>query len=153
MPPRVALPSDRTPPPPPAADRAAQEDEGQPWWVWLLVLAVLLLGMIGFLGAQVLGGLGPDASPSPTPQQITLPDWGATRSPPSGGRGPPRPGARRGAEPSDEFARNRVISTDPEAGSAVSEGDTVAVVVSSGAEQVPVPNLIGQTAQRGDSRP
>ena len=48
-------------------------------------------------------------------------------------------------EPSDELARNLVISTDPEAGSEVSEGDSITVVISNGAETVAVPNLIGQT--------
>ena len=52
-------------------------------------------------------------------------------------------------EPSDEFARNLVIRTDPGAGSDVSEGDTITVVISAGADTVAVPNLIGQT--RGEA--
>ena len=40
-----------------------RKDEGA-WWLWLLaVLGVLLLGAIGFLGVQLLGG------PSPSPSQ------------------------------------------------------------------------------------
>ena len=150
VPPPVAMPSDRTPPPPPAAPRP-QEDEGQPWWVWaLLVLGILLLGLIGYLGVEVFGGLGPDATPSPTPEQITLPDY----------EGQPIAAVRADLdrlglvpdeerEPSDEFARNLVIRTDPDAGSDVSEGDTITVVISAGADTVAVPNLIGQT--RGEA--
>ena len=138
------------PPPPPAATRP-QEDEGQPWWVWaLLVLGILLLGLIGYLGVEVFGGLGPDATPSPTPEQITLPDY----------EGQPIAAVRADLdrlglvpdeerEPSDEFARNLVIRTDPDAGSEVSEGDTITVVISAGADTVAVPNLIGQT--RGEA--
>ncbi|HET9539536.1 MAG TPA: Stk1 family PASTA domain-containing Ser/Thr kinase [Candidatus Limnocylindria bacterium] len=145
VPPPVAMPSDRTPPPP--ATTGQQEDEGQPWWVWaLLVLGILLLGLIGYLGVEVFGGLGPDATPSPTPQQITLPDY----------EGQPIAAVRADLdrlglvhteerEASDELARNLVISTDPEAGSEVSEGDSITVVISNGAETVAVPNLIGQT--------
>ncbi|HEY8177817.1 MAG TPA: Stk1 family PASTA domain-containing Ser/Thr kinase [Candidatus Limnocylindria bacterium] len=150
VPPPVAMPSDRTPPPPPAATRP-QEDEGQPWWVWaLLVLGILLLGLIGYLGVEVFGGLGPDATPSPTPEQITLPDY----------EGQPIAAVRADLdrlglvreeerEPSEEFARNLVIRTDPEAGAAVSEGDTITVVISEGVDTVAVPNLVGQT--RGEA--
>ena len=70
---------------PAAAAGAAtpEEDEGQPWWVWaLLVLGVLLLGLIGYLGTQVLGGLGPDATPSPTPSRSRCPTTRGSRSPP-----------------------------------------------------------------------
>ena len=147
VPPPVAMPSDRTPPPPAAAAARPKEDEGQPWWVWaLLVLGILLLGLIGYLGAQVFGGLGPDATPSPTPQQITLPDY----------EGQPIAAVRASLdnlglvpdeerEPSEEFERNLVIRTDPAAGATVGEGDTITVVISDGIDTVSVPNLIGQT--------
>jgi serine/threonine-protein kinase len=146
VPPPVAMPSDRTPPPPAAVPEQAG-DEGQPWWVWaLLVLGVLLLGLIGYLGVSLLGGLGPEASPSPTPQQITLPDYegqtiAAVRADLE------RLGLERSEEreASDEFARNLVIRTDPEAGSTVAEGDTITIVISDGADTVPVPNLVGQS--------
>jgi eukaryotic-like serine/threonine-protein kinase len=123
-------------------------DEGQPWWIWLLaVLAVILLGTIGFLGAQVIGGLGPDGSPTPTPTGLTVPNW----------VGEPIAGVRAEAdrlglvldvqppEPSDTVPVDRVIRTDPESGTPVERGDTVQVWVSSGTEQVTVPILIGQT--------
>ncbi len=162
VPPRVTLPSDRAaisgmppdraggrggPPARPIQRYPEHRDEGQPWWIWLLaVLAVLLLGTIGFLGAQVLGDLSPNGSPTPTPTGLTVPDW----------VGDPIAGVRADAqrlglildeqqEPSDTVAVDSVIRTDPEADTLIAEGDTVRVVVSSGTEQVTVPVLIGQT--------
>jgi serine/threonine-protein kinase len=163
VPPRVTLPSDRAaisgmpgerppggrgaPPGRPIQRYPEARDEGQPWWIWLLaVLAVLLLGTIGFLGAQVLGDLGPNGSPTPTPAGLTVPDW----------VGDPIAGVRADAErlglvldeqqePSDTVPVDRVIRTDPGADTPVAEGDTVRVFVSSGTEQVAVPVLIGQT--------
>jgi serine/threonine protein kinase len=165
VPPRVTLPSDRAaisgmPPDGPGGSRGAPpgrplqrypepSDEGQPWWIWLLaVLAVILLATIGFLGSQVIGGLS-GGSPTPTPTGLTVPNW----------VGDPIASVRLDAirlhivldeldpEPSDTVPVDRVIRTDPEAGTPVEPGDTVQVVVSSGTEQVPVPNLIGQTRQ------
>ncbi|MFJ4172552.1 Stk1 family PASTA domain-containing Ser/Thr kinase [Microbacterium sp. NPDC089696] len=46
-------------------------------------------------------------------------------------------------ESSSEIAEGNVIRTDPEAGSAVTEGDTITVYVSSGKETVVVPTLEG----------
>jgi serine/threonine-protein kinase len=48
-------------------------------------------------------------------------------------------------EPDDSVQVDRVISTDPEAGTVLQPGEKVTVVVSSGKEQVPVPNMNGQT--------
>jgi serine/threonine-protein kinase len=152
VPPRVAMPSDRTPSgtgQPPRRPPQPEEREGQPWWTWALaLLAVLLLGLIGFLGMQILGGLGPGASPTPSTEQFALPDW----------RGDPIAAARREAEedlglvvvdvervPSEAVAAGRVISTTPPAGTPVAEGAEITFTVSSGVETVPVPGLIGQT--------
>ncbi|MEP7040515.1 MAG: protein kinase, partial [Chloroflexota bacterium] len=164
VPPRVTLPSDRAaisgmpaerpggsrgaPPGRPIQRYPEPRDEGQPWWIWLLaVLAVVLLGTIGFLGAQVIGGLGPGGSPTPTPSRLTVPNW----------VGEPIAGVRADAErlglildeqppePSDTVPVDDVIRTDPEAGAPYERGDTIRVVVSSGTEQVAVPVLIGQT--------
>jgi serine/threonine-protein kinase len=52
---------------------------------------------------------------------------------------------RQPAQPSDTVPVDRVISTDPRPGTAVQRGDTIKVTVSSGKEQVQVPNMIGQT--------
>jgi len=167
VPPRVTLPSDhaalgglgssptpgtrsglrdnrRAGPPP---RRPAAPPEGQPWWIWLLaVLAVVLLGAIGFLGAQVLGALGPGQTPIPSASAVTVPNW----------VGDPIAGVREEAgrldlelvvvrEPNDEVEVDRVISTDPGSGETVAKGDTITVLVSNGAEEVNVPVLIGQT--------
>lgn len=160
VPPRVTLPSDRAvisgmppgdgaggPPRRPVARYEEARSEGQPWWIWLLaVLAVVLLGTIGFLGAQVLGGLGPDGTPEPSADAFELPDY--TGDPLAGVRADLE---RRGLVPdieresSDDVDVDDVISTDPEAGTIVHEGDTVTVVVSNGAEEVAVPRLVGQT--------
>ena len=152
IPPPVAMPSDRAPrsaAPPPRRSQAAPygSGQGQPWWIWLLaLLAVVLLGAIGFLGAQVLGNLGPATTPSPSAAQISVPNW----------EGQTITSVRISAdeaglvldernEASDTIELNRVIRTDPAAGERVREGDTVIVYVSSGADTVSVPRLIGQT--------
>jgi serine/threonine-protein kinase len=155
VPPRVTMPADRaasggrpptrrTPPP-------ATRDEGTPWWTWLLVaLAVLLLGLIGFLGVQLLGNLSPGASPSPSAATFALPDY----------EGDVIAAARRDAEgrglvvgdvtriASDQVEEGHVISTTPAAGTLVSSGDSIVFTVSSGPKTVPVPRLIGQTEQQ-----
>jgi serine/threonine protein kinase len=149
VPPRVAMPSDRTPSGvgPPGRPPEEEERQGQPWWTWALaLLAVLLLGLIGFLGMQILGGLGPAATPTPSIEQVEVPNW----------VGDPIVAVRREAEDlglrldeqheaSDDVERNRIISTDPTRGELVAEGATVIVVISRGADTVPVPSLIGQT--------
>ena len=118
---------------------------------------MILLGTIGFLGAQVLGGLGPDASPTPTPERADRAGLGrATRSPASE---PMRSGSasildERPPEPSDTVPVDRVIRTDPEADTPDRAGRTPSASWSARAtEQVPVPNLIGQTRHGGDRHP
>src|SRR5690606_6495060 len=145
-PPRPAGPGPAGPAPRrgPAAPR--DRDEGQPWWIWLLaVLAVVLLGAIGFLAAQLLGE-PPGPTPEPSAAQVTVPECEdvaltALRS------------AARDAdlvvetesEPSDDIEQGRVIRCDPASGTQVDEGSTLIVYVSSGADSVPVPRLRGQT--------
>jgi serine/threonine-protein kinase len=171
VPPRVTLPSDRAaisgmpsdgtagsrgaPPGRPGQRYPEPREEGQPWWIWLLaVLAVLLLGTIGFLGAQVVGGLGPGGSPTPTPSGLKVPDW----------VGDPIANVRLDAqrlhieirvqdpEPSETVPVGDVTRTDPAADTPLQPGDPpVKVWVSSGTEQVPVPNLTGQTRAEASS--
>ena len=82
---------------------------------------ILLLGTIGFLAASVLGGLGPNATPTPTPSRlgISLPELrSATRSPASA---PRRDDLglvldRADASRATRVAVDTVISTDPAAG-------------------------------------
>ncbi len=162
IPPRVSLPSDRAaisgmppgggPPRRPMATRRP-EPQGQPWWMWLLaVLGILLLATIGFLGAQVLGGLGPANTPGPSTEMVSVPNW--IDDPIAGVQ---VDAIRRGLvlkvtrEPSDTVEVDRVIRTDPPSGESVLVGSTVTVVVSKGKEEVQVPVLIGQTREEAKS--
>ncbi|HUP85385.1 MAG TPA: Stk1 family PASTA domain-containing Ser/Thr kinase [Acidimicrobiales bacterium] len=54
-------------------------------------------------------------------------------------------------EPSSSVDEGKVIRTDPDAGTRVPEGDTVTIVVSSGAEQITVPNVLGKTGDEARS--
>jgi serine/threonine-protein kinase len=135
------------PPPPAAVPTGPPPKKRQPWWIWVLaILAVILLGAMGFLAAQLLGDGDADASPSPSAETFELPDW----------EGDPITEVRVDAESrglilieEDEFSEDipegSVVRTEPEAGTEVREGDEITVFVSSGEETVPVPSLIGQT--------
>ncbi len=54
-------------------------------------------------------------------------------------------------QPSDSVAAGSVISTDPAGGSSVERNSTVNIVVSSGREQVAVPDVVGQTETNATS--
>ncbi|MEJ7804015.1 MAG: protein kinase, partial [Candidatus Limnocylindria bacterium] len=79
IPPRVTRPADRLPVAPRSRrvdpyDRQ-RDDEGQPWWIWLLaVLGIVLLGAIGFLAAQLLGGGGVTPTPGPSIALVSVPE-------------------------------------------------------------------------------
>ena len=152
IPPRVARPSDRAPAaPPPYRPLAAQRRGGQPWWIWLLaLLAIVLLGTIGFLGAQLLSGLGPpSSSPSPSAETFALPDL----------KGQTVTAARQrlndlgltvvvgDPEVSDAVADGQVLRTEPAAGTSVGKGQKVTLIPSSGKPQASVPRIIGQDLQ------
>ncbi len=49
-------------------------------------------------------------------------------------------------EPSSSVDEGRVVRTDPASGTRIDEGSTVTIFVSSGAEQITVPNVLGKTA-------
>ncbi|HEX9681917.1 MAG TPA: Stk1 family PASTA domain-containing Ser/Thr kinase [Acidimicrobiales bacterium] len=49
----------------------------------------------------------------------------------------------QGSEPSDTVPSGTVIGTDPSAGTTAPHGSTVTIIVSSGPEQVAVPNVVG----------
>ncbi|MCR5665452.1 MAG: Stk1 family PASTA domain-containing Ser/Thr kinase [Eubacterium sp.] len=54
-------------------------------------------------------------------------------------------------EYSDSVASGKVISTSPEAGSSVKEGDTVTITISQGVETVQVPDVTGKTKKKAKS--
>jgi serine/threonine-protein kinase len=136
-------------PPPPAAAVPPPLKKGTPWWIWVLaLLAVLMLGAMGFLGARLLGAFGPEGEPSPSADVFDLPNW----------VGDPIAAVRLQAEDlnlvldeqpeaSSDVEKDTVISTDPRPGQQVTEGDTIVVVVSAGEETVKVPVLIGQNRE------
>ena len=149
VPPRVTRPADRAPI---AQQRRVDpyevEDEGTPWWTWLLaVLGVVLLGTIGFLGVQLLGGFdGPSQSPEPSVAQVAIPDCEDVSLTTVRSRFIDL-GLVIQEEPevSDEIDEGRVIRCEPASGQEVDEGRTVIAYVSSGADSVAVPRLRGQT--------
>ena len=157
VPPRVTRPADRTPvAPPPRRGEPYRDDrdDGQPWWMWLLaLLAVILLGAIGFLAAQLLGGNGePNATPTPSAALVTVPDCEGvsittlrTRLIDLGLEADEQP------ENSDQVPEDEVIRCEPSSGEQVAEGSTVEVFVSSGEELVTVPSLAGQTLDQAQA--
>jgi serine/threonine-protein kinase len=149
VPPRVTRPADRVPvgPPPrrlPPPDR--DRDEGQPWWIWLLaLLAVVILGAIGFLAAQLLSGDG-TPEPSQSAAMVTVPDCDdvllSSLRAEADDLGLV---VQTEQEPSEDLEEGRVIRCDPATGQQVAEGSTLTAFVSSGSERVAVPRLRGQT--------
>ncbi|MCC6618511.1 MAG: Stk1 family PASTA domain-containing Ser/Thr kinase [Chloroflexi bacterium] len=152
VPPRVARPADRQPVAPPQRRDPYDEDNGTPWWTWLLaILGVVLLGTIGFLGVQLLGsGPTPSASPSASAALVTVPDCEdatittvRSRLIEAG-----LEVEREVREASDTVDEDRVIRCEPPTGTEVEEGRGIIVYVSSGAQAVPVPRLRGQTEEQ-----
>jgi serine/threonine-protein kinase len=109
------------------------------------VLAVVILGAIGFLAAQLLSG-SPTPTPSASAALVTVPeceDVALTTL---------RTQANQldlvietEQEPSDDIEEGRVIRCEPASGQEVPEGSTLTAVVSAGSEEVAVPRLRGQT--------
>ncbi len=153
VPPPVARPSDRVPYAGPPERMARPRNPGQPWWIWLLaVLAVLLLGVMGFLGAQIFAALGPGGSAAPSVATFDMPNWvGGTITQAKADASQRGLLVDQQTENSDTIPVDQVISTDPAAGSAVSRGDTITVVVSAGTETVNVPRLVGQTSAQAQA--
>jgi serine/threonine-protein kinase len=148
VPPRVTRPADRVPvaPPPrrlPPPER--ERDDGQPWWIWLLaVLAVVILGAIGFLAAQLLSDGEP--TPSASAALVSVPDCDDVAL--TSLRSQVNEldlDLQTEQEPSEDVDEGRVIRCEPATGQEVAEGSTLTAFVSSGTEQVAVPRLRGQT--------
>jgi serine/threonine-protein kinase len=148
VPPRVTRPADRRPVAPLRSEVLPRERTGQPWWIWLLaVLAVFLLGAIGFLAVQLLGGgTGPSATPSPSAAVVTVPDCDDVTLTTLRSRANDL-GIELDEvdEASDEVDEGRVIRCEPPGGQEVADGGTVVAYISTGAEEVAVPRLRGQT--------
>ncbi len=150
VPPRVTSPADRqavgTAPP---YDRYEDQGGGTPWWTWVLaILGVILLGIIGFLFVQLLPGLGGGSgSPSPSVEQIAVPECenATISSVRSRMEAAGLTISEEVDEISDSIEEGSVIRCEPASGEPVEEGTSVIVYVSSGAEQVAVPRLSGQT--------
>ncbi|HVM25532.1 MAG TPA: Stk1 family PASTA domain-containing Ser/Thr kinase [Candidatus Limnocylindrales bacterium] len=149
VPPRVARPADRRPvaPPPRRGDPYARDrDEGQPWWMWLLaILAVFLLGAIGFLAVQLLAVGEPEETPEPTPQLVTVPDCEDVALTTLRNQVRGQLVVETEQETSDEIAEGRVIRCEPATGEEIEQGETITAFVSSGTGDVSVPRLRGQT--------
>ena len=151
VPPRVTRPADRIPvaPPPRRGDVYQRpRDEGQPWWMWLLaVLAVFLLGAIGFLAVQLLGAFGPsDASPTPSVAQVLVPECeGVSLARLRSDADDLDITVEVDQQPSEDVEEGDVIRCEPPTGTQVDEGEVITAIVSSGADQVEVPRLRGQT--------
>ncbi len=156
VPPRVTRPADRAPvaPPPRRPDPYARKrDDGQPWWIWLLaVLAVFLLGAIGFLAVQLFE-FGPSSTPSPSVRQVTVPECEGVTLATLRSLAQAR-GLRVGAderEASDDVDEGRVIRCAPASGEEVDEGSEIIPIVSSGDETVEVPDVRGQSQQQAEN--
>ncbi|MDQ4034636.1 MAG: PASTA domain-containing protein, partial [Chloroflexota bacterium] len=158
VPPRVTRPADRVPVLPPPRRPAAYDrprDEGQPWWIWLLaVLGVILLGAIGFLAAQLLGGAAgnPSVSPSPSAATVTVPECeGVALTTVRGQLATLGLTPDEDTETSEDVEEGDVIRCEPASGQQVAEGSTLRVFVSSGEEEVQVPSLRGQTLSQAEA--
>lgn len=148
VPPRVTSPADRQ-----SVGTAAPYDDdhdggGTPWWTWVLaILGVILLGIIGFLFVQLLGGPpASSASPSPSVAQVAVPECeNETISTVRSRLDAAGLTIREEDQSSDEVDEGRVIRCEPSSGTEVDEDSEVLVYVSIGAEAVAVPRLSGQT--------
>ncbi|HEX7196984.1 MAG TPA: PASTA domain-containing protein, partial [Candidatus Limnocylindria bacterium] len=157
VPPRVTRPADRVPVLPPSRRPTAYDrprDEGQPWWIWLLaLLGVILLGAIGFLAAQLLGGSGdPSASPTPSAATVTVPECeGVAITTLRGQLATLGVTPDEDTETSEEVDEGDVIRCEPASGQQVAEGSSLRIFVSSGEEEVQVPSLRGQTLTQAEA--
>ena len=131
-PPGEPEPVPETAAPPPYHPAWPTAEEGRPWWIWVLaILAVILLGAMGFLGAELLGG--GRCEPSPSADTFALPNW----------EGEPITQVRLEAttwawsstsdrSPARTYRRTRSSAPIRRLARQVSEGDKIIVFVSTG---------------------
>jgi serine/threonine-protein kinase len=131
------------PPVPPArydtGDHDGEPERGSGRRIALGVAAVVVAALIGLTGYLIWGG-------SPSTPQVRVPDVSGQQ-----------PEAARSTlqdakllvtverVPSSSEQRDRVVDTDPRAGTEVAEGSTVRLQVGSGPDQTAVPPLTGRT--------
>ena len=132
---------------------------------WLAVAATLLVvGSIGFGVAMAGRQRGPDlppdisitSQPDPEPKQIIVEDLVGQDVDAARDR-LDRLYRSQGLEPpqvveierqDNAVPRNQILSQDPQVGSTIAEGGMIRVVVSTGVQQVAVPDLVGLTLAR-----
>ena len=120
-------------------DADDEEDGRKPWVLWVLI-GVAIAAIIGIIFLLTRGD-----GDEPTVTEVEVPDvigWAVDDAreeiTDAGLR------FRQVSEPNDAPA-GEVVSTDPEAGELVEEGDTVVVTVSAGPNAIPVPDVKGRT--------
>ena len=123
-------------------DEEERGGRGKKAALWVVALAVL--GLLGFVGFQIFSSSSPD--------RVTVPDvLGQT------------PEEARGAittaqllvdiqnQPSDVSQVGKVVRTDPGGGNQVAENSRVTVFVGTGPAQVTVPSVAGRTPQEAET--
>lgn len=124
------------PPPPPEPERN--------WWIWLVALLVLVIaGIAAFL---LLSRDGDETELRAVPSVVRLTADDAERALRDEGFEVAR------EEEANEAEEGVVFEQRPEAGSRVEAGSTVTILVSTGPEQVDVPNVVGLPVDRALER-
>jgi serine/threonine-protein kinase len=111
----------------------------------ITVLALVLLGLIGWLAVTWFGNQQPDVKMVAVPSIVNLQESQANQAlATSNLRG------EKSSAPSTTVAEGRVISQDPKAGGQVAEQSVIRFVVSTGPESVQVPDVSGM--KKDDAR-
>ncbi len=137
---------------PPAVPEATmlppgRDDEDVPnrtgLWVLLGLLAAALIAVAVLVLPGMLGGGGD----TPTTQKVTVPDLSG-KTVEEATAALKAKGLTLGKQTTaadDTVPKDQVVSQDPSSGTQVDSGTAVSVVVSTGPEAVPVPDLVGKT--------
>ncbi|WP_293783366.1 PASTA domain-containing protein, partial [uncultured Aeromicrobium sp.] len=126
-----------------AMPAAADDEQGgaskKKWWIAAAVLLVALLVAVGF---AFFAGLFDRSDPEPVMVDVPTGLQGLDEQ--SAQRALEQAGLTVGdvtSEPSNDIPQDRVIRTDPAEGTSVEEGTPVDLVLSSGPEQVQIPDV------------
>jgi Serine/threonine protein kinase len=127
--------------------RAAKKgNQGLKTAAWILIPLLVIGAFIGVGWAFLSGGSGDNNASS----EVTIPEVagqtidGAKEQLTAAGL---KVAAQVKQQNSDEYKKNTVIGTEPEAGTKVEKDSSVTLIVSKGPETVEVPNVIGQDEQ------